>query len=783
MLYFLSLIILKFSIYLTYDIIPLKHFEKKTVHYTPTQTFFIFSYDHILSSNSEYSTFTLMKYQYDFSYYYCYIYKNPSDIRQNFNGDFINYDKNCSLYYSDYYFPDDEKVSSGKYYFVIQISSKTEESFTTFMAYSSGIPYNIQNTFYSIFSFKRGVFKYTFFPINHAKYIRFGFKRITGSGNFGLTIYQNNDTIIYNRTDDINYVEHFELNESYSYSIKLKLEGAYSRTDFSQAFFIILSNYSKMIPVEIKTKNFQDFPIFSGINLLLDMSKISKNNKMLIEYSNKWMSDNFTVEGYDTDDLITIDSTSGTELELFKHKGCFNTCKDYILKNDDNIKKVLFKVQKENPWDYYIFEIKYGEQTINEKILLSPPVWIGLSLSIPNIILQIIRNKRQKKTEHWITLAMNIFLHLAYGFIIGRYIINEGDLYLLIGGWLLKILIFLFLICILFSFCCCYPVPFVKILYDYCKGLKKLKTAKEVFYYYKKLPPKVFIKAVSKHEESREVWREYKDINTYVISRFGVDYYDKQLIKIHESSWKRTDQGGGKMPSYIENKRKNCEIYDEKRTIQTYNSRSEYKYESWQDNTIISDELFKSDYDILNIELDFRTQYNKESGEDIRKIKYNFQDNGGENTPDMKFEEKIECPGLPKYVKCFKDESVYKKIQKKNIKIFGIWIFMLILGYSSIIETYFEIENEENNYDQKSIKYVKLISGAKNCRAGYMENDEIFYDKKIALSDEGKKRKIKNKYNFGKKKDEKIEPLFKMRTDKKDNIIFDESRLIFQNKY
>ena len=100
-----------------------------------------------------------------------------------------------------------------------------------------------------------------------------------------------------------------------------------------------------MIPVERKTKNFQDFPIFSSINLLLDMSKISKNNKMLIEYSSKWISDNFTVEGYNTDDLHKIDSTSGTKLELIKHRGCLNNiCKDYILKSNDDIKKVLFKV-------------------------------------------------------------------------------------------------------------------------------------------------------------------------------------------------------------------------------------------------------------------------------------------------------------------------------------------------------------------------------------------------------------------------------------------------------
>lgn len=53
--------------------------------------------------------------------------------------------------------------------------------------------------------------------------------------------------------------------------------------------------------------------------------------------------------------------------------------------------------------------------------------------------------------------------------------------------------------------------------------------------------------------------------------------------------------------------------------------------------------------------------------------------------------------------------------------------------------------------------------------------------KKIDQFDDDKKGKIKNHFNFGKKKDEKLEPLFKMRTDKKDNIILEEGPLIFQN--
>ena len=188
MLCFLCLIILKLSIYLSYDIIPLKHFEKKTVHYTLTQTFFIFSYNHILSPNSTYSSFTILSTQLNSGYFYVYIYKNASDIKQNFDGNFINYYKTCHLINDYYCFPDDEYISSGTYYFAIQTYNK-RESLATFVLYSSGIPYNIQNTFFSTFHYRAKVLEYIFLPINSAKHMRLGYDKNTGSGSFELTIY------------------------------------------------------------------------------------------------------------------------------------------------------------------------------------------------------------------------------------------------------------------------------------------------------------------------------------------------------------------------------------------------------------------------------------------------------------------------------------------------------------------------------------------------------------------------------------------------------------------
>jgi hypothetical protein len=770
MLYFLSLIILKISIYLAYDFIPLKHFEKKTVHFTLTQNFFIFSYEHVSPPNSTYSTYTLVKYHGDYPYYNCYIYKNLSDIRQNFDGRFINSDKDCALYNVDEYYPTDEKVPSGTYYFVIKISDN-KESFTTFMIYSSGIPYNIQNTFYSTFGYKLRELKYIFFPINHAKYIRFGYDRMVGSGDFGLTIYENNETIIFNRTDSEKYEEHLELKESCSYSIYIKLENRF-RNNNILCFFVTLSNYSNMLPVEINTENFQDFPSFKGINLLLDMSKIKKNYKMMVEYDSKWKNEKFIIEGYDTEDLHKIDSTSGTELEILKHENCQNTCKDYIVKSSGGIKKAIFKVPKPSIKAYYSFRIRYGDQEYYYGKNIFASLMFGLFLSTPNIIIQILRKKKDKRTANWFTLTMNIFLHFAYGFIIGRYIHIGGDNCLVIGYWFIGIFIFIFLGSILFSWVFKESIPMVQVLFNFFKEVEKLKTAREVFYYYKKLPPKITIEILGKHEESREVWAEYEDVdvtiytkdinvlnNGGVSSMSYVDHFNQMYVGTYVSEWGRTDQGGGKMNSSMESKRKKCKISVEKRTVTDIINISKYIYESWQDNTNVSDKLFESDYQVIKFMLGSELQFDEEAKEGISKIKDDLITEAKKKENNLEIQEKYNCPELPKDERCYTNESAIQKIKemKGNIKMLITWIIMVFLGYSSIIEPDYTIAIASENIH---IKYIKFVSGTKNYRAGYMKNDENSYD---AQSDNDKKGKI-NDYDFGK--------------DENDNMLEMEKKLI-----
>lgn len=554
----------------------------------------------------------------------------------------------------------------------------------------------------------------------------------------------------------------------------------------SFSFFITLSNYSNIIPVEINTENFQEIPSFSGINLLLDMSTINKNHRMLVEYEGKWEFDTFKVEGYDTDDLHIIDTTSGTELKLLKEENCKHDgiCKVYILKNSYDLKKAIFKVPNPPTRDFYSFQIRYGKQEYYYKNIL-PSLALGFALSIPNIIIQIIRKIKGKNTSSCFSLSMNILLNFSYGFIIGRYIKIAGNNCLIIGFSLLGIFIVVLLGVILISWCDKFETILLgEIVFRELDTFQELKTLREIFNYCKKLPPKISFKAVGMHEESREVWKEYKEefteihrtsvhenINGEISSYRSTEYFgrSKKLVGEHYSPWKRTEKGGEKMNSNYENKGKSFE----KRIVQTWNKELDYKYGSWQDNTVLSDSLLKSNYLELIVNIDFELQFDKEAKEGIDKTKKDLINEGKKNDTDIISNEYIYCPDLPKIQKCYKDESAIAKVKElhasnqKKKKIFIIfWIISFFLGYSSIVELY--LEPQKIIPKNISIKFIKLVSGKKKYRAEYMKKDENFDDKKDTQSNINKFGNIILDYDLeGVEENEKDEDEIMLELEKK----------------
>ena len=60
------------------------------------------------------------------------------------------------------------------------------------------------------------------------------------------------------------------------------------------------------MPVKINTEYFQEFPLFSEIYLLLDISTIGFYDKLVLEYDIEWKNENIIALGYKTFELEEI---------------------------------------------------------------------------------------------------------------------------------------------------------------------------------------------------------------------------------------------------------------------------------------------------------------------------------------------------------------------------------------------------------------------------------------------------------------------------------------------
>ena len=135
---------------ISYDIIPLFHFEKKIFHFSSSKTYLVFSYFHDISPSYINSTLSLSVSQMGTIYYNFYLYESETDITQDSKGEFINYSRKQTLTNEENTFS--VRQTKGTYYFVLEDPNKTEKE-TSVMAYSSGIPFEVNNLFLNKFCF------------------------------------------------------------------------------------------------------------------------------------------------------------------------------------------------------------------------------------------------------------------------------------------------------------------------------------------------------------------------------------------------------------------------------------------------------------------------------------------------------------------------------------------------------------------------------------------------------------------------------------------------------
>lgn len=357
---------------------------------------------------------------------------------------------------------------------------------------------------------------------------------------------------------------------------------------------------------------------------------------------------------------------------------------------------------------------------------------LGIGLSLPNIILQIVRRCKNQMTASCFTFTMNIICHFAYGSLIcelskftgyGTFLVTQ-----MIGGFYLGLCI----LCLLIALCGG-PKSYYYVLYNLCHDLEDSRTLQDVVSYNRKVPPKICVNATASHQESREVWVEYehydkavyRTVYTYYSdgtssSKEVFDHYEDayRYRTTHYSEWDRVDNGGGHFHGCPGRRSSRYDKSVEYRTVVTWRKTTEYQYTSWQDETkslsnirycSIVKSIFSSVYLFDDDSLNF-----------IKKIKDDLYREGLTHDTDVNTEEDYTSPGMIYKHNCSLNDEEYQRIKKKFANRCGYfwWFVLFVLGYSSMFEAFARYEVGHEN-----ITIRKYISYEDNCRAPYMKED------------------------------------------------------------
>ena len=476
--------------------------------------------------------------------------------------------------------------------------------------------------------------------------------------------------------------------------------------------------------------NMQDYYIF-GYNY----SKIHKFAKpsFVFKISSMNYYHKYYYYIYKSFDQIKLDHNE--KFINYLHNGIFTSKQIYNASN----------YAKNNTEEYYI--VIQQEKIMNENAIFTifpykpkidiysfiGAIIIGIGLSLPNIILQIIRRCKNQMTASWLTFVMNIICHFAYGSLIcelltftgyGTFLVTE-----IIGGFYLAICI----IC-LFIALCGGPKSYYSVIYNLCKNLEDSKTLQDVVSFNRKVPPKILVNATASHEESREVWTEYEEYDRAVYrteTKYNsdgttseeevFDHYEKaeRIVETHYSEWDRVDNGGGKFYGIPGSSKNRYDKRTEYRTVVTWRKTIEYKYTSWQDET---KSLSNIKYcPIVKTKFSSNYLFDNDSLNCIKRIKDDLYREGKTHDTDVNTKEDYSSPGMIFKHTCSLNDEEYQRIKKRYANCCGYfwWFVLFILGYSSMFEAFarYEVGHEK-------ISITKYISNGGNCRASYMKNDE-----------------------------------------------------------
>ena len=723
---------------ISFDVIPLSNFMQKNIKFSKGD-YYVFSYKNEGGINSEVAI--ILK-QIGSGYHTLgvYIYLDKSSITQK-SDKFINYYKSLTDYIGFYNLITDEKLTGTFYIVISEEDNRATEGYFILKIHESGAPpFNIpKNIFYDYFKISStNNLTYIFhMRVNNHKYLRYDIQQFRYIGS-SITIYDSNNNMIFRNPEKESFKGYIELENNNSYlKIYIKLAKYDSRSYFH--FFMSISDYYNIIPLDIDTENFQLFPSFSYLNLLLDTSSLDKSYRIKVEFSHSGSSNlNVKILGYESDEPKIIQNTTGKNLSQMDYKSLRSKGEPdyfYILQDNNLFKRVILKIALNYGYDKFI--IRYGEKEFyyGKNVLAS--CMFGIGLSIPNIFMQLFRKSLKQHIAPWYSLTMNILLHFAYGNLFAKPFHIGGNNSLIIG-----IVFFALYIIILLCFTCfaCDEKQKNKTifnqLYHSSKEFEELRILEDLINDNRKLPPKILIKATAEHDESREVLKEFEPYQQAVYANdfhvwsdghisnfrhfdhFAINY---DHVNNYYSEWKRVDEGGGKISGKqgkgdsINKFVKDKEI----KTVETWNETIEYKYISWKDDS----KIFKltPDKSILNVKFDYKLIFNISGIEGKKRTIDELCTKGKKIDTTVHYKEYYSCDKMVFKGRCYVNREEYMRIKEANKKKYlYIGIVLFILGYSSIMDCLFYFEEGDND----TFIIEKLISDEDDCSAQYMEEDK-----------------------------------------------------------
>ena len=600
------------------------------------------------------------------------------------------YEKNLFNIYEDrnYYITFDERYHTYDY---------RDTFIFTFFLYSTIYDSSVSKTI----NFSEKKINFLFYvPSEHKKYVSFGFRNITNDILGELQIYNAYNYQLIHRVPPIDYFQFFfKTEKNYDYLINLTLTSTSQNNDINKNYFYFLQTDNNDSIISLKAnKKFQEFFVLKELNLLLDIEEIGKYFKIYIEYTREYFLED-SIKAYSYSDKSLITSTPGQEIELIKLDNCTSenkTCQTYFKKESKDLKYVILKITslKDNPNELYTINIKYGNKERYSLDLFILSTLMGMALSLPNIILFCCSKNKNKKnyTKDHLSLAFLIydfFFFIGFSDTISLSIGIGGHLAVYMGITILIINLLAFIIYHIYkikkSDISSGPVCFINKLL--------LPTIEQAINENKIFQPCLKFKVSSLHKESREICKKYLRINMYgpsyispehegnsIVFREKCDFLreERRLEETTYSGWRRVDQGGGRFKEHPQSTNQfDYDIYSETRDVETWSKTSEFKYNSWKDDT-----HYINSNNASVLEVNFKTEFNfnDDTKKNVENLKSELIEEAKPHDSETKITEIFTVPGLKERVFC-----LAKNTMITDIIFLIISIIFSVFGYSTFV--------------------------------------------------------------------------------------------------